>query len=121
MPVTKEALLGLKRRRVNVSAPEIAPDAVVIVQEPDGAASERLAAADYPVGDDGQVHYEAAGRLARWAIACVVDDDGKPMFAESDAVAIEQMPAGLLKRIVRAAQELAGSTSGAVEDEAKNS
>lgn len=121
MPVTKEALLGLKRRRVTVSAPEIGPDAVVIVQEPDGAASERLAAADYPVGDDGQVHYQAAGRLARWAIACVVDDDGKPIFADGDAAAIEQMPAGLLKRIVRAAQELAGSVSGAIEDEAKNS
>ena len=121
MPVTKEALLGLKRRRVNVSAPEVGEGAVVIVQEPDGAASERLAAADYPVGDDGQVHYQAAGRLARWAIACVIGEDGQPMFADGDADAIEQMPAGLLKRIVRAAQELAGSTSGAVEEEAKNS
>ena len=122
MPVTKETLLGLKLRQVDVPAPEIGPDAVVTVLEPDGAAWERLSAADYPVGEDGQVHYQSQGHLARWAIACVVDDVGVRMFTDADTDAVARLPASLLKRIVRAAQELAGSAiPAAVEAEAKNS
>ena len=121
MSVTKEAMLGLKLRRVAVPAPEISPDAVVTVQEPDGATSERLGAADYPLGEDGVVRFAPAGRLARWAIACVVDDAGKPIFTDDDTEAIENMPSGLLRRVFNAARELDGATPAAVESEAKNS
>lgn len=121
MTLGKEQLLGVKLKQESIPAPEFGPDATVIVLEPDAATAERLSAADMPIGQDGHVGYNPIGRLSRWTIACVVDEDGRKMFTDADAKQVEQMPASLLKRIVNVAQRLAGNTTAALAEDVKNS
>jgi hypothetical protein len=65
--------------------------------------------------------FEAAARnyRARWAAACLVGEDGRPLFAAADVEALGGKSSAALDRVLRAANRLNGL--GDPEDAAKNS
>lgn len=106
-----------KRRLTQVSIEGLGS---VYVREPDGATDERLQAADYTTEADGRVRFNPAGHAARWIIACVTDEQGKPLFTDKDAAEIEALPAEVLKALADQCEAVARSTPSAVQDAAKN-
>ena len=54
-------------------------------------------------------------------IACCLDEDGKPLFQDSDASQLGELPASVVEPIVDACLRVCGMTSDDVDDAAKNS
>lgn len=57
---------------------------------------------------------------ARIAVACVVDEHGKKVFAQSDIAELSSLPAYVLDPILEAALELSGLNSEAIAEAKKN-
>lgn len=57
-------------------------------------------------GEDGDVDAAQAAMLnARWIVACCVDADGQPMFAESDVTQIQELDGGFVLALGAACRE----------------
>lgn len=57
---------------------------------------------------------------ARYVAACIVGEDGKPLFTAKDVEALGQKSFAALERVYQAATELNALSDEAVEDLAKN-
>ena len=120
MKATREQFLAAKCKSVDIPAPELGEGVKITVVEPDDDAYEALWAADYQMDASGRERLVTKGRAIRWAIACVRNEDGTPMFTEADAAAMKERPGGLLDRILVAALRMTQGRNP-VEDAAKNS
>jgi hypothetical protein len=110
--LNRDAILGATSLRTeDVEVPEWG--GTVRVAEMTGAARDAWEQSLVPTTRNGSANI--ANIRARLVAACVVDENGKRMFNDADAVALGEMSGMALDRVAKVAQRLNGLAAEDVE------
>lgn len=103
----------LKLRRERVEIPEA--DDYVIVQELTGAQRDEYDASLWEQRKRS-VKMKMDHATAKLVVLSCINEDGSRRFGDDEIVKVSNLPAGILKRIAKVAQELSGITDDEIED-----
>lgn len=118
----EELLSGLPLRTQQVALPEFGDGRYVVIREMTGAQRDAYEASLWEDVPGGGKVLNLENATAKLLAQSVTDDDGHPVFDESDVIAIgKKLGAGILRRMADVAKDLSGITEQKIEKLAKNS